>query len=113
MLGVCLTCSGRKGLYASQFPRHLGFVDATSEHANHLRKYTCNVVQADERDEDAFVFGEEVGSGVAITTASNALVGICLYKVLQTEHSGRDEGQSWSSPHVLLLVEEWNIGVNL
>lgn len=71
------------------------------------------MMQADERDEDVFVFGEEVGSGMAITTASNALVRICLHKVLQTEHSGRDEGQGWSSPHVLLPVEERNIGVNL
>jgi hypothetical protein len=113
MPGVYLTCSGRKCRDASQFPRHLRFIDPTSENADHLWKYTCNVVQADERDEDVFVFGEEVGSGMAITTASNALVRVCLHKVLKTEHSGRNEGQGWSSPQILLLVEERNIGVNL
>lgn len=113
MLGVCLTCFWREGLNASQFSRHLRFVDATSENADHLWQYTCDVVQADKRDEDVSVFGEESGSGMAIATASNALVRICLYQVLQTEHSGRDEGQGWSSPHVLLLVEERDVGMNL
>lgn len=113
MLGVYLTCSGREGLNTSQFSRHLRFVDAASENADHLWQYACDVVQADKRDENVVVFSEEVRSGMAITTASNALVGICLYQVLQAEHSGRDEGQGWFGPYVLLLVEERDIGVNL
>lgn len=113
MLGVCLTCLWREGLDASQFSRYLRFVDATSENADHLWRYTCDVVQADKRDEDILVFGEKVGSGMAIATASNALVRICLNQVLQTQYSGRDEGQGWSGPNVLLLVEERNVGMNL
>ena len=113
MLGVCLTCSGREGLNASQFSRHLRFVNATSEDADHLWQYTCDVVQADKRDENIFVFSEEVGSGMAIATASDTFVRICLDQVLQTEHSGWDKGQGWPGPYVLLLVEERDIGVNL
>jgi hypothetical protein len=71
------------------------------------------VVEADKRDEDISIFGEEVGPGMTISTTSDALVRICFDQVLQTEYSGRDEGESRSSMYVLLPVEERDIGVNL
>ena len=82
MLGLSLACFGREGLNASQLSRYLRFVDSTSEDADHLWQHTCDVVQADKRNENVSIFSEKVGSGMAITAASNALIGICLDQVL-------------------------------
>jgi hypothetical protein len=71
------------------------------------------VVEADKRDEDISIFGEEVGPGMTISTTSNALVRICFDQVLKTDYSGWDEGQGRSGMYILLPVEERDIGVNL
>jgi len=82
MLGLGLTCSRREGLDASQLSRYLRFVDPTCEDADHLWQHTCDMVQADKRNENVSIFSEKVGSGMAITATSDALVGICLDQVL-------------------------------
>jgi hypothetical protein len=71
------------------------------------------VVEADKRDEDISIFGEEAGPGMTISTTANALVRICFDQVLQTDDSGRDEGQGRPSMYVLLPVEKRDVGVNL
>jgi hypothetical protein len=40
-------------------------------------------------------------------------VRICFNQVLQTDDSGRDEGQGRPSMYVLLPVEKRDVGVNL
>jgi hypothetical protein len=70
-------------------------------------------VEADKRDKDISIFGEEVGPGMTISTTSNTPMRICLDQVLQTNDSGRDEGQGRSSVYVLLPVEERDVGVDL